>query len=303
MAAAPTDGPVLGTRILQSEACADAQYVIAALLPPRDAAALSGVNKDYYFIARSPLIWASHVQHVRKTNPEVQAPLKEYDDPYEEYKGLLAAGERHSAEELASHVKSFKGKELLLLRTFGTVTEPETESAAFEPNSPISLPVPAQLALELLSALDNVPSSKAAPVTGDVYTKVPLPPSTLPHAIRDPLPSPSRAVPSSSLRRLRVFWALPKHRSAACAKTRSATRAVPSTSPDGWLRRSARRRRRGVGSAEGQAGRLRQRSTARRWARRLIRSGDRRRSRYLRSRYLGAAQRGCSSGTSRLRLA
>ena len=48
VAAAPTDGPVLGTRILQSEACADAQYVIAALLPPRDAAALSGVNKDYY---------------------------------------------------------------------------------------------------------------------------------------------------------------------------------------------------------------------------------------------------------------
>ena len=85
VAAAPTDGPVLGTRILQSEACADAQYVIAALLPPRDAAALSGVNKDYYFIARSPLIWASHVQHVRKTNPEVQAPL-------EEYQGVSAEG-------------------------------------------------------------------------------------------------------------------------------------------------------------------------------------------------------------------
>ncbi|EOD32777.1 hypothetical protein EMIHUDRAFT_230361 [Emiliania huxleyi CCMP1516] len=172
VAAAPTDGPVLGTRILQSEACADAQFVIAALLPPRDAAALSGVNKDYYFIARSPLIWASHVQHIRKTNPEVQAPLAVYDDPYEEYKGLRAAGERHSAEELVSHVKSFKEKELLLLRTFGTVTEPGTESATFEPNGPISLPVPAQLALELLFALDNVPSSKAAPVTGDVYAKV-----------------------------------------------------------------------------------------------------------------------------------
>jgi len=190
VAAAPTDGPVLGTRILQSEACADAQYVIAALLPPRDAAALSGVNKDYYFIARSPLIWASHVQHIRKTNPEVQAPLEVYDDPYEEYKGLRAAGERHSAEELVSHVKSFKGKELLLLRTFGTVTEPGAESATFEPNGPISLPVPAQLALELLFALDNVPSSKAAPVTGDVYAKVPLPPSTLHRSSRHPGPSP-----------------------------------------------------------------------------------------------------------------
>ena len=187
VAAAPTDGPVLGTRILQSEACADAQYVIAALLPPRDAAALSGVNKDYYFIARSPLIWASHVQHVRKTNPEVQDPLEEYDDPYEEYKGLLAAGERHSAEELVSHVKSFKEKELLLLRTVGTVTEPETESATFEPNGPISLPVSAQLALELLFALDKVPSSKAAPVTGDVYAKVP---STLHRSSRHPGPSP-----------------------------------------------------------------------------------------------------------------
>lgn len=190
MAAAPTDGPVLGTRILQSEACADAQFVIAALLPPRDAAALSGVNKDYYFIARSPLIWASHVQHIRKTNPEVQAPSEVYDDPYEEYKGLRAAGERHSAEELVSHVKSFKGKELLLLRTFGTVTEPGTESATFEPNGPISLPVPAQLALELLFALDTVPSSKAAPVTGDVYAKVPLPPSTLHRSSRHPGPSP-----------------------------------------------------------------------------------------------------------------
>ena len=43
---APTCGPVLGTRILQSEAFADVQYVIAALLPPRDAAALSFPSRE-----------------------------------------------------------------------------------------------------------------------------------------------------------------------------------------------------------------------------------------------------------------